>query len=58
MYPVAKGLPNNGLARVLGRAYAAPGEVPPVIWRGGAWVTPVMAAGIAVGLTQLLFALL
>lgn len=58
MNPVPKGLPNNGLARVLGRAYAAPGEVPPVIWRGGAWVTPVAAAGVAVCLMQLLSVLL
>lgn len=58
VYPIAKGLPNNRRLSVLGRAYAAPGETPPVLWRGGWWVAPAAAAGAAVCVVQLLSVLL
>ncbi len=55
MYPVAKGLPNNRILHVLGRAYAAPGEQPPAVLsvRGNA-VVPVVLAAALVGLGEVL----
>lgn len=58
MYPVARGLPDNRTLHVAGRAYAAPGEVQPVLWRGGWWVTPVLAALVAVCGVEVLAVLL
>ncbi len=58
MYPVARGLPNNRKLKVLGRAYAAPGEVQPVLWRGGWWVSPALAALVAVCAVEVLATLL
>lgn len=54
---MTNGLPNNGLAHVLGRAYAAPGEKPPAMWRGGWWIAPAAAAGAAVCVVEVLTAL-
>lgn len=58
MYPIAKGLPNNRILHVLGRAYAAPGEEPPVLWRGQGWLWPVAVAAGVIGLAQGLAVLL
>lgn len=58
VYPIANGLPNNRRLKVLGRAYAAPGDAPPVLWRGGWWIAPAAAAGAAVCFVQLLSVLL
>ncbi len=54
VYPVHRGLPNNRRLQVFGRAYAAPGETPPVLWRGGWWVAPAAAAGATVCVLQIL----
>lgn len=58
VYPIANGLPNNRRLKVFGRAYAAPGDAPPVLWRGGWWVAPSAAAGAVVCVMQLLSVLL